>query len=337
MQVGSGEFRYEVAPRWDLGIPGPNQEVAGVAVNSRDEVHVFTRSPKPVMVFDRGGRFLRSWGEGLFMNAHGIHIAPDDTVWTADSSGSSVRKFSPSGEVLMTIGTHGVPSDTGIDDAGDFRTITHGGAPFHWCTNVAVAPTGEFYVSDGYGNARVHHFAEDGGLIRSFGEPGTGPGEFRVPHSVFLDRRGLVYVTDRENNRVQVFTADGTHLSEWADVRRPNDLFITEDDRVYVAEMGMASGMMPGVAIPTPQSPPSRITVRDLDGRVLSAWGGDENSAIDPCAPGHFFAAHGIWVDRYGAIYVGEVILGAGPAGGYGEGLARLPAPCRPFQVFHPV
>ena len=337
MRVGSGDYRYEVAAPWDLGIQGPNQEVAGVAVNSRDEVHVFTRSPHPVLVFDRSGRFLRSFGEGLFTTAHGIHIAPDDTVWTADASGSTIRKFSPSGELLMTIGTQGVHSDTGINEAGDFRTITHGGAPFHWCTNVAVSPSGDFYVSDGYGNARVHHFAEDGSLIRSWGEPGTGPGQFRVPHSVFIDKRGLLYVTDRENNRVQVFTGDGTHVAEWDDLRRPNDIFITDDDRVYVAEMGMSTGMMPGMPDPTPVSPPSRVTVRDINGRVLSAWGGDHSGDTDPCAPGNFFAAHGIWVDRYGSIYVGEVMLGAGVSGGYGAGLARLPVPCRPFQVFHPV
>ncbi|MBM4409686.1 MAG: hypothetical protein FJ038_14080 [Chloroflexi bacterium] len=289
------------------------------------------------MVFDRSGTFLRTFGEGLFTTAHGIHIAPDDTVWTADSSGSTVRKFSPSGELLMTIGTQGVHSDTGINEAGDFRTITHGGAPFHWCTNVAVSPSGEFYVSDGYGNARVHHFAEDGSLIRSWGEPGAGPGQFRVPHSVFIDKRGLLYVTDRENNRVQVFTGDGTHVAEWDDVRRPNDIFITDDDLVFVAEMGMSTGMMPGLPVPTSESPPSRVTVRDINGRVLSAWGGDHSGDTDPCAPGNFFAAHGIWVDRHGSIYVGEVILGAGASGGYGAGLARLPVPCRPFQVFHPV
>jgi len=337
VRVGSGDHRYEVAANWNLGIQGSNQEVAGVAVNSRDEVHVFTRSPHPVMVFDRSGTFLRTFGEGLFTTAHGIHIAPDDTVWTADSSGSTVRKFSPSGELLMTIGTQGVHSDTGINEAGDFRTITHGGAPFHWCTNVAVSPSGEFYVSDGYGNARVHHFAEDGSLIRSWGEPGAGPGQFRVPHSVFIDKRGLLYVTDRENNRVQVFTGDGTHVAEWDDVRRPNDIFITDDDLVFVAEMGMSTGMMPGLPVPTSESPPSRVTVRDINGRVLSAWGGDHSGDTDPCAPGNFFAAHGIWVDRHGSIYVGEVILGAGASGGYGAGLARLPVPCRPFQVFHPV
>lgn len=334
MRVGSGDHRYEVAT-WDLGIQGPNQEVAGVAVNSRDEVHVFTRSPHPVLVFDRAGRFLRSFGEGLFATAHGIHIAPDDTVWTADAGGSTVRRFSPTGELLLTVGTQGVHSDSGINEAGDYRTITHGGPPFHWCTNVAVAESGEFYVSDGYGNARVHRFAEDGTLLQSFGEPGTGPGQFRIPHSVFVDRRGLLYVTDRENDRVQVFTATGQHVAEWTGVRRPNDLFITDDDVVFVAEMGHASGMMPGTPDPTPDAPPSRVTVRDLEGRVLAAWGGDRSGDVDPCAPGNFFAAHGIWVDRFGTVYVGEVMLGA--SGGYGRNTPPLPAPCRSFQVFHPV
>ena len=335
MRVGSGEFVFDAAAPWELGIQGPNPEVAGVAVNGRDEVHVFTRSPHPVLVFDRSGRFLRSFGEGLFENSHGIHIAPDDTIWTADSGGSTVRKFSPAGELLMTLGEQGRHSDTGLRD-DDFRTITHGGAPFHWCTNVAVAPGGDFFVSDGYGNARVHHFAEDGTLIKSFGEPGTGRGQFRIPHSVFVDKRGTLYVADRENNRVQVFTPNGDHLAEWTDLRRPNDLFITDDDRVYVAEQGYQSGMMPGMSDPTPESPVSRVTVRDLSGRIVTRWGADESGSRDPCDPGNFFAAHGIWVDRHGSVYVGEVVVGGCGTEGVG-GAGWVPLTCHALQVFHRV
>jgi DNA-binding beta-propeller fold protein YncE len=334
VRVGSGSFSYDVAAPWALNIEGPNSEVAGVAVSSKDEVHVFTRSPHPVLVFDRQGRFLRSFGEGVFANPHGIHIGADDCVYAADAADSTVRKFSPKGELLFTLGVQDRHSETGYHDF-DFRTIDRGGSPFHFPTNAAVAPTNEIYVSDGYGNARIHRFSEDGKLLQSWGGPGRGPGEFRIPHSVFVDRHGTVYVADRENSRVQLFSLTGEFISEWTDVRRPDDVFVTADDVVYVAEQGMASGLVPGMDDPTPSTPVSRVTVRDLDGRILSTWGADERPDKDPCAPGNFFAAHGIWVDRHDSVYVGEVVVGGNGREGAGGGAGWVPPGCHALQVFH--
>ena len=172
MRVETGIRNYEVAPPWQVRIEGASPDVPGVAVNSKDEIHVLTRSPHPVLVFDQKGRFLRSWGEGLFSSTHGIHIGPDDSVYIVDAGDSTVRKFSPTGELLFQLGTPGQRTDTGFN-GNDYRTISRGAAPFNAPTNVAVAPSNELYVSDGYGNARVHRLAENGELIASWGAPGA--------------------------------------------------------------------------------------------------------------------------------------------------------------------
>jgi hypothetical protein len=185
-------------------------------------------------------------------------------------------------------------------------------------------------VADGYGNARVHRFSEEGELVASWGAPGSGTGEFNIPHGIFVDRHGTVYVADRENDRIQRFAPDGTFVDQWTDVRRPDTLFVTDDDLVYVAELGYIGGMVPGMAQPTPASKASRITIRDLNGRVLSQIGPDEPD--DLCAPGHFFGAHGISVDAEGSVYVGEVIaaIGQRQEGDFGW----IPRSCHALQVF---
>jgi DNA-binding beta-propeller fold protein YncE len=333
VQVGSGSLRFDVAVPWVLPIEGDNPEVPGVAVNSKDEVHVLTRSPHPVLVFDGKGRYLRSFGEGIVTSGHGLFIGPDDCVYLVDASDSTVRKFSPAGELLLTIGEKDRHSETGYRDS-DHRTIMFGGPPFRYPTKAAVAPNNELFVSDGYGNARVHRFSEDGHLLASWGGPGTDDGQFNIPHSIFVDRHGTVYVSDRENHRVQLFSMDGEFRGEWTDVRRPDDVFVTEDDIAYVAELGMRAGIVAGMDPATPTSPLSRVTIRDLDGRMLTTLGADSGPDTDPCAPGNFFAAHGIWVDRHGSVYVGEVINARRRDGGPGDP-GWVPIDCHALQIFH--
>lgn len=334
MRVGAGAYRYEVDEPWALGIEGPVPDVAGVAVNSKDEVHVLTRSPHPVLVFDRTGRLLRSWGEGVFATTHGMHIGPDDCVYIVDSGDSTVRKFSPSGELLLQLGQPRRTTDTGYRDS-DYRTIARGGPPFNAPTNLAVAPSNDLYVTDGYGNARVHRFSEDGALIASWGGPGSGPGQFHIPHGVFVDRHGTVYVADRENDRIQRFSPAGDFIDEWTDVRRPDTVFVTADDTVFVAELGYFGGIVPGLSAPTAQSLPGRVTVRERSGRILAAIGADDREDKSLCAPGNFFAAHGIWVDPRGTVYVGEVV---GAVGTRREGdIGWVPPSCHALQVFHRV
>ena len=185
--------RYQPADPWDVRIEGPNPDVAAVAVNSLGEVHLLTRSPHPVLVFDRRGRFLRSWGEGVFATTHGMHIAPDDCVYIVDAGDSTVRKFSPAGELLLQLGVPFAVSETGYRE-GDYRTIDRGGVPFNTPTGVAIGPANDIFVTDGYGNARVHRFNEHGALMLSWGRPGNGPGEFHTPHGVFVDAAGTVHI-----------------------------------------------------------------------------------------------------------------------------------------------
>jgi DNA-binding beta-propeller fold protein YncE len=192
----------------------------------------------------------------------------------------------------------------------DFRTIVRSGPPFHYPTNVAMGPTGDLYVADGYGNARIHRFSADGRLLHSWGEPGGGPGQFRIPHGIAVGN-GTVYVTDRENSRVQLFDLEGNFVEEWTDVARPCQVALDRAGIVYVAELGFRAGMWPGTEPPHPRATGGRVSLFRPDGTLLGRWGGGDN----PTAPGDFFAPHGIWVDGRGDVYVGEVILSAGRQG----------------------
>jgi len=306
--VGTGELRYEALARWETLPAGWSfVEVAGVATDSRDRVHVFNRGEHPVIVFDRDGRFLASWGEGVFQRAHGITIGPDDAVYCTDDLDHTVRKFAPDGRLLLTLGTSGLAADTGLVGI-DYRTIRRGGPPFNRPTNVALAADGALYVTDGYGNARVHKFAADGRLLFSWGEPGGGPGQFNLPHGIAIDREGLVYVADRENSRIQLFTPKGEWLAEWTDVARPMQVCIDRHDRVFVAEVGWRAGLFPWQSPPSAGAPAARVSVFDRAGRLLARWGGTG----DPCAPGDFFAPHDLCLDSRGNLYVGEVVMSAG-------------------------
>jgi DNA-binding beta-propeller fold protein YncE len=301
-------FSYDVDDRWAKLPSGWDwKEVAAVATDSRDRVYVFNRGEHPVLIFDREGKFLQSWGEGLFTRAHGICIGPDDAVYCTDDMGHAVRKFTLDGKLLLTLGLGGTPSDTGATSM-DYRTILRAGPPFHYPTNLALSPTGELYVSDGYGNARVHKFTADGRLLFSWGEPGSGPGQFHLPHGIAVDRQGTVYVADRENSRVQLFTPDGAFVTEWTDVARPCQVFVDRNENIYVAELGFRAGMWPGNPVPAADAPGGRVSIFDRQGRLQARWGGGQN----PCAAGDFFAPHGICVDSHGDIYVAEVVLSGG-------------------------
>ena len=143
--LGSGEHRYEVIDNWAKLPDGWSfKDVGAVATDSKDQVYVFNRGEHPMMVFDRDGNFLRSWGEGQYPRAHGLHIDADDTLYLTDDGGHVVRKCTTMGKILMEIGTPGKP------------TPYMSGLPFHRCTHTALSPTGDIYVSDGYGNAKVH-------------------------------------------------------------------------------------------------------------------------------------------------------------------------------------
>jgi DNA-binding beta-propeller fold protein YncE len=308
MLGGQGDFRYELHEEWEQLPEGwEHGDVAGVATDARDNVYIFNRSEHPLIIYDREGRFLGSWGEGVFTRPHGVTIA-DDILYLADDGDHTVRKFTLDGKLLLTIGTPHQPSETGYDPkiSTSLLTIAHGGAPFNRPTRLSVAPSGELYVSDGYGNARIHRFAADGTLLQSWGGPGSSPGEFNLPHSVWVHSDGRVFVCDRENERVQIFDPQGVYLEEWTNMNRPGDLFIDAAGHVYIGEMNWWQDHVSLSGKTWTEDRLARMTVRDLNGEVISTFGGDPAYG-DPCAPGNFTSPHGICVDSHGDVYVGEV------------------------------
>lgn len=273
MIFGQGTHQYTVHENWwSLPEGWEFGWIPAVAVDSQDRVYVYSRSEHPMVVFDRDGNFLTSWGDDILKDAHGIYIDENDHIYCTERETHVVQKFTTDGELLMTLGT--------MDEPGGE------GEPFNLPTDFALGPDGEMYVSDGYGNSRIHKYSPDGELIKSWGQPGSGPGEFDLPHCVRVDPRNRLMVADRENNRIQFFTLDGEYIEEWSDLLQPDTIYIDEDDLVYIAELGQ------------------RISIMTLDGEVISQWGSERGSDV----PGEFIACpHGIWLDSYGDIYVGEV------------------------------
>ena len=302
--VGSGDFAYQVDDNCRHAEDGiTHGEAVGVACDSQDQLYVFTRGgQQPVMVYDATGNLTRMWGEGLFVRPHGIFIGPDDSVYLTDDQDHTVRKFTPQGELLLTLGERGRPSDSGVVNS-DYRTIKTPAPPFNLPTNLAVGPDGSLFISDGYGNCCIHHFSASGRLIASWGEAGDGPGQFQIPHGIGVDSQGHIVVADRENSRLQWFTGDGRLTEQWTDVARPCNVIFDQDDNVFVAELGWHAG----TPDPRPQESGGRISIFRRDGELLARWGGGKN----PYAAGDFIAPHDIWLDSLGNLYVGEVTISA--------------------------
>jgi DNA-binding beta-propeller fold protein YncE len=319
--TGANKIEYEVIEGWERLPEGWSfVEVAGVATDSRDRVYAFNRGEHPMIVFDADGRFLDAWGEGVFTNPHGIHIGPDDRIYCADNFDHTVRIFEPDGSLLQTLGEKDQPSATGFEPGKS--PVQQSAGPFNRVTNVALSRTGDLFVADGYGNARVHKFSADGEHEFSWGEPGTGPGEFVLPHAIAVDRADRVYVADRENSRIQVFDTTGRYITQWRHVTRPDDLYIDADENLFVAELGERAGLGRNAEV-APHAPHARVSVLTLDGEVQTRFGGE-----DPVAPGSFFAPHGIWADSQGDLYVSEVTYSAGGRWG------MVPLDCHSLQKF---
>jgi streptogramin lyase len=172
----------------------------------------------------------------------------------------------------MTLGTPDQPSDTGYRETPPIferiASIKYGGGPFNRPTGVGVAPNGDIYVSDGYANARIHHFNAKGDLLSSWGEPGAGPSQFQLSHNLWVDTSSRVWVADRENSRIQIFREDGKFLGEWIDLIRPTDVCIHED-AVFVTEFCRS------------------VSIFDLDGKLLARWGNEEHQVEARCSFRH--------------------------------------------------
>lgn len=265
-----GKIDYRVVSGWakipsDLTLGA----VSAVATDAADRVFVCHRAQRPVLVFARDGTLLRSWGDDHLKTPHGLRIDREGNVWLTDIGHHQVLKFNADGRLLMALGKQG--------QAGK------GPDQFDRPTDVAFTSSGDFYVSDGYGNTRVLKFSKDGKLLKQWGTPGTGPGEFNLPHSICVDAKGRVIVGDRENNRIQVFDGEGKFVTQWTAGGAPFGMFLA-GDRLFVAD-GRAHW----------------VTVLDTNGQALGRFG--EPGA----APGQFKLPHMLCVDSKGAVYVAEV------------------------------
>ena len=293
---GAGDYTYRAVENW---AKWPDDwtlhDVAAVGIDRSDNVYAFHRGDHPIVVFDRDGNVLRTWGEGVFGHAHGVHMGADDTIYLTDDFDQTVRKCTLDGKVLLTIGVPG--------EAAPFMS----GEPFRRCTHTALSPTGEIYVSDGYGNACVHKYAPNCKRLLSWGRPGAGPGEFNLPHNIACDADGWVYVADRENHRVQVFDGNGRFETQWYGLHRPSGMYMPPGKCpvCYIGEIGPYYEFSRGA----PNLGP-RVTILSHEGKVIA------RITREPCAgsgPGQFFSPHGLAVDSRGDLYVGEVSYTAWP------------------------
>ncbi len=290
LEYGGGKYTYTLVEGWAKLTEGESLvDVVGISIDEDDRVYAFGRSRRPLIIFDSEGNEVDSWGEGLFKRPHGSCMTPEGNIWLADDDSHAVYKFTKKGELLQTLGTVGVKSDTGhrngLDIFEKLSSITRAAEPFNLPTGVAVSSTGDIFVSDGYGNARVHRFNPEGELILSWGEPGAGPGQFRLPHNIWIDKQDRVWIPDRENHRVQIFDNEGNILDEWIDLWRPTHVYMDKDETVYISELRR------------------RISIFTIDGELLSRWGNESHSMDDPL----FVGPHVICVDSRGDLYVGEV------------------------------
>ena len=274
--VGSGRYAYEMREDWaTLPTGWTFGGVSAVATDSQNRVYAFQRKDPPILVFDRDGNYLSSWGTSTFADPHGINIV-DDVIYVTDRNDHVALKFTLDGKPLMVVGTRGQASDTGATK--DIELPPRSAGPFNKPTEMMVAPSGDLYVSDGYRNSRVHRFSSQGALLDSWGKPGKEePGEFHLPHSLWVDKQGQVYVCDRENSRIQVFTGAGKFLSQWRDIVKPTDISFDAEEIAYVSE----------------QRP--SISVLEKSGKVLARF--------DTPVSGH-----GLWVDAItGDVYLASV------------------------------
>lgn len=306
MRFGSGDFIYEYVENWGQRPQNKdkpdNQEksiklkqIAGVSVDSDDNIYVLTRTETPVVVMNKDGMILETFGEGIFGRAHGLFRTREGFLFGVDDQDHAVYKFSPDKQLVMTIGTKGRASDTGYENTDGRNTVLHSAGPFNRPTRLTEDEEGNLYVSDGYGNARIHKFDPSGNLILSWGKPGKEPGQFNLPHGIGLGHNGVLYVADRQNNRVQLFTKNGCVLGEWTDFERPSDIWIDRSGLIFVSECLRTSNFT---------NSPSRISILNQNGNLLARLE-DPDAFYDPQI-GHR-CAHGMAIDSEGSIYIGNV------------------------------
>lgn len=280
-RVGAGKHSYELIR--DFAKPPAGESfgvISRVATDSEDRLYVLQRKDPPVLVFDSNGTYLGCWGTGAIREAHGMKIV-DDVVYTTDRLDSVATAFTLDGTPLFVLGKRGVHSDTGCKEFPD--QVLRAGEPFNQPTEMMPHPNGDIYVTDGYCNCRVHRFTRGGQLVKSWGAPGDREGEFQLPHSLAIDTQGKLYVADRTNKRVQIFSPEGDFLGIWTEMGRgPNDITLGQDGIFYIAEQEVIGR-------------PAYICLRDAHGGVITRL---------EC-PRHI---HGVGVDSRSDIYAGLTV-----------------------------
>ncbi len=288
---------YEVDASWPKRQPGmPWADVPGIAVDHDDNVWVFTRTNPPVQVFTADGKFVRAWGESMVGSAHHIKIDRSGNIWLADVGFHLVRKCTPEGKVLLTIGTQG--------KAGEGPNLLN--KP----TDMVIAPNGDIFISDGYGNSRVAHFNRDGKFINAWGTLGTGRENFSLPHAIAMDSRGRLYVADRNNVRVQVYDQEGKLLDSWHDIIVPWGFCVTDRDDIWVCGSSPMTWRFDAKYPTAPLGCPPKDQVfmkLNTEGKLLQLWtvpkaeDGKER-------PGECNWVHCIALDSKGNLYAGDII-----------------------------
>jgi DNA-binding beta-propeller fold protein YncE len=256
---------------------------ASVTFDAKGHLLVLTRGAQPFFEFDENGKFIRAFGDGLFTRAHGVRLDTDGNIWATDVGAHVVYKLNPQGQVLLTLGTKG--------EAGEWNEAA-GSRKLNQPNDVAIARNGDLFVVQGHtpgprGDARVLKFDKTGKFIKSWGGKGKGPGQFEVAHGIAIDATGLLWVADRENQRIQIFDADGTFVRENKYAGLPCSLDIGRQN-IY---------MVNGFA--------GQILQLDLNGKVLAATGKAGTG------PGEFGEAHFIAVSPKGEIYVADSVNSA--------------------------
>jgi streptogramin lyase len=201
---------------------------SGVAFNSKGNIFVIHRGPMPLMEFDPDGHFIRGFGDGLFERPHGLRIDQDDNIWATDVAAHLVYRFNPAGRLEMVLGCKNRPGEW--HEYGHLRL-------FNEPNEAVIGPTGDLYVLQGHGKGEslILKFDRDGNFIKTFGKKGKGPGEFDLPHSLVFDAKGLLYIADRNNARIQVFDADGNYIRESKHPGTPCGLFMAADQTIWLA------------------------------------------------------------------------------------------------------
>ena len=272
---------YVAAGEWFKLPPGMNfRGTSGVAFNSKGNVFVIHRGSMPLMEFDGDGNFIRGFGDGLFERSHGLRIDAQDNIWATDVAANLVYKFNPSGRLEMVLGVKG--------HTGEWHPFGHLRL-FQEPNEAVVGPAGDIFVLQGHGkgDSLILKFDRDGNFIKAIGKKGKGPGEFDLPHSPVFDAKGLLYIADRNNARIQVFDADGNYIRESKHPGTPCGLFMAPDQTIWLAH-----------------GHTGQIMTLDLEGNVLGTMANAGNGKTI----GKYGEAHYIALSPRGEVFVADTL-----------------------------